>query len=88
MIPLNADSGNSVFATNPVAQRTKEATPAPKAEPKAKAKAKATVKTKRNPIIIIIQIPRTRKDRKVKAPTDQINPVEAVEFPRRKKFKI
>ena len=30
-MPLNADSDNSVFATNPDAQRTKEATPAPKA---------------------------------------------------------
>ena len=30
-MPLNADSDNSVFATNPVAQRTREATPAPKA---------------------------------------------------------
>ena len=30
-MPLNADSDKSVFATNPVAQRTREATPAPKA---------------------------------------------------------
>ena len=30
-MPLSADSDNSVFATNPVAQRTREATPAPKA---------------------------------------------------------
>ena len=30
-MPFSADSGNSVFATNTVAQRTREATPAPKA---------------------------------------------------------
>ena len=30
-MPLKADSVSSVFATNPVAQRTREATPAPKA---------------------------------------------------------
>lgn len=30
-MPLNADSDNSVFATNPVSQRTRDATPAPKA---------------------------------------------------------